>query len=457
MNKKILILIIIFSVVCPALIFLVFDFKTTQDLIKPPKLYGDNAEIQTAFENSLKKREDVLLKYPSEGDYRSAYVMYDVDMDGQQEALVFYTLKSDETVIHINVLDRVDGKWISVSDVTGYGSEVNSITFNDMDNDGSAEIIICWSLYESNTSKVVTVHRTTNEKNRVTGLKTMANESYSYIKLVDLDSDGNTELFLSQLDSSKDTPRAYAKLLKLIKKDTISVVGEVNLDGSVSGYSSFKIEIDMNGNPTRIYIDANKGENQMITEVVYWNKSTSTLEAPLVDPQTLTNRLTLRTPGIASMDVDGDGIIEIPTETINKEMLATDLGNSNEIKVGITKWCELKDIQLVPKIYSIVNFNDLYTMVVDNKDIDKIVVYNNLKQRKLTIYDKTITGEKGSELFSIITVAVGEWSNNPTKGYSILKRNESLVYAYKIYSTGVSRGITPEQLASNIKIIKQGG
>ncbi|MEG2781348.1 MAG: hypothetical protein RR911_01550 [Oscillospiraceae bacterium] len=457
MNKKIIIALVVVLLICPLLIFLISDFRTTQDLMKPPKLYGNNAEIQTAFEKSIKNSDEVLLKYPSEGDYRSAYVMYDVDLDGNDEALVFYYLKSDESVVHINILDTVNDEWVSVCDLTGYGSEVISISFMDMNNDGKSEVMICWSLYESNSSKVVTIHKTTNRGNKVNSLKTMANESYSYLKMVDLDGDGDTEMFISQLDSSKDTPTAYAKLLKMKKNDTISVVGEVTLDGSVSGYSSLKVETDASGNPTRIFIDANKGENQMITEVVYWNKSTSILEAPFIDKETLTNRLTLRTPGIASMDINDDGIIEIPMAVMNKDISSSDIGNTNEIRMGITKWCDAQGDQLVPKIYSLVNFNDLYIMAIPNEYSESVIAYNNLKQRKVTVFDKTSKGEKGNELYSIITVAVGEWSKHPTKEYSILKRNDSLVYAYNITSSGLAKGITPEKLASNLKIIKQGG
>jgi len=454
MNKKMFIVLIIVSVICPVFILFISRFDTVQDLMKPPRLYGDNEKIQTAFEISLKDSNDLLLKYPSEGEYRSAYVMYDVDMDGQDEAFVFYTLKSDETIVRINILDRVNGEWLSISDTAGYGSEVTSISFVDMNNDGQSEIVIYWSLYESKTSKVVTIHKTTNKGEKITNLKTMANESCSYFKMVDLDSDGNTEMFLSQIDSSNDTPRAYAKLLKIGKGNTISVVGEVNLDGSVSGYSSFKVETDNLGNPPKIYIDANKGENQMITEVVYWNKQTSTLEAPLLDRATLSNLITLRTPGISSMDIDGDGKIEIPTDADKNNNSTSDINNPNEIRVGITQWCEVSDNHLVPKVYSLVNYNDLYILIVDRSDAESVVVYNNLKQRKLTVYKKAADEQNGEELFSIITVAVGDWSNNPKEGYSILKRNDSLVYAYNISTAGTQVGIQPETLASNIKILQ---
>ncbi len=454
MNKKMFIILISVLVICPFIILFISNFYTVQDLMKPPKIYGDDQKIQVAFESSIKNKDNLILKYPSEGDYRSSFVMYDIDNDGQDEVFVFYTLKSDETIVRVNVLDRVDGEWKSVSDFAGYGSEISSISFVDMNNNGHSEIIICWSLYESKTSKVITIHKVVKKDNRVTGLKILSNESCSYFKMVDLDEDGNTEMFLTQLDSSKDSPRAYAKLLKMDNKNSISVVGDVGLDGSVSGYSSFKIETDSSGGPTKIFIDASKGENQMITEVIYWNKEKSNLEAPFFDNETLTNFKTQRTPGIASMDIDDDGKIEIPTDSVKKNNLPLDISGSNEIAVGITQWCVVKNDQLEPKAYSLVNYSDLYILIISDSDADSILAYNNLKQRKLTVYKKTEEGEKGAELFSIITVAIGDWLSNPKEGYSILKRNNSIVYAYNISKDGVKAGIKPETLISNLKIIQ---
>ncbi len=454
MNKKIFIILVAVLIICPFLILFISKFYTVQDLMRPPRIYGDNEKIQTAFENSIKSKENLILKYPTEGDYRSSFVMYDVDMDGQEEVLVFYTLKSDETIVRVNILDKVDGKWKSVSDFAGYGSEISSISFVDMNNDGHNEIVICWNLYESKTSKVVTIHKIMEENGKISGLKTLANESCSYFKMVDLDGDGDTEMFLTQIDSSKDTPKACAKLLKMSKKETVSIVGEVSLDGFVSGYSSFKVEEDSNNGPTKIFIDANKGEHQMITEVVYWDKENSKLVAPFFDNETLTNFRTLRTPGISSMDIDGDGKIEIPTDTVKRNNLALDMSGANEISVGITQWCAVNNDELVPKVNSLVNYSDLYILLIDDSDVDSILAYNNLKQKQLTVYQRTQEGTRGNELFSIITVAVGEWLSNPKENYSILKRNNSIVYAYKITKDGEKAGIKPETLISNIKIIQ---
>lgn len=454
MNKKIFIILVVVLVICPFLIFFISKFYTVQDLMRPPRIYGDNEEIQMAFESSVKGKDNLILKYPSEGDYRSSFVMYDVDNDGQEEVLVFYTLKSDETIVRVNVLDKVDGKWKSVSDFAGYGSEISSISFVDMNNDGQNEIIICWNLYESKTSKVVTIHKLIEKNGVISELQTLANESCSYFKMVDLDGDGKIEMFLTQIDSSKDTPKACAKLLKMNKKNTVSTVGEASLDGLVSGYSSFKLEGNPAGGPTKIFIDANKGEHQMITEVVYWDKENSKLVAPFFDNETLTNFKTSRTPGISSMDIDGDGLIEIPTDTLKRNNTALDISGANEIAVGITQWCVVNNDELVPKLSSLVNYSDLYILLINDSDIDSILAYNNLKQRKLTVYQMTPEGTKGSELYSIITVAVGEWLSNPRENYSILKRNNSIVYAYNITKDGEKAGVKPETLISNIKIMQ---
>ncbi|MFY9379058.1 MAG: hypothetical protein WAP07_02300, partial [Acutalibacteraceae bacterium] len=96
----------------------------------------------------------------------------------------------------------------------------------------------------------------------------------------------------------------------------------------------------------------------------------------------------------------------------------------------------------------------LYILLIDDSDVDSILAYNNLKQRQLTVYQRTQEGTRGNELFSIITVAVGEWLSNPKENYSILKRNNSIVYAYSITKDGEKAGIKPETLISNIKIMQ---
>ena len=81
-----------------------------EELMSPPKLTAEQAEIDSALKQAL--GENVKLKYPKSGDFRSAFVFHDIDGDGEEEAIVFYQLDSSSTT-WLTVMDRTDGQWRS--------------------------------------------------------------------------------------------------------------------------------------------------------------------------------------------------------------------------------------------------------------------------------------------------------------------------------------------------------
>ena len=67
-------------------------FNSAENLIAPPGLTGDNALLQTAFEKAVMDKGEIVLKTPASGKYRSAVCLNDYDSDGDDEAVVFYSL-----------------------------------------------------------------------------------------------------------------------------------------------------------------------------------------------------------------------------------------------------------------------------------------------------------------------------------------------------------------------------
>ena len=66
-----------------------FSFNSAENLIRPPKLSGSDGELQDAFEKAVSEKGEYILRYPSGGEHRSAFVRYDCDKDGNDEAFVF--------------------------------------------------------------------------------------------------------------------------------------------------------------------------------------------------------------------------------------------------------------------------------------------------------------------------------------------------------------------------------
>lgn len=68
-----------------------FRFSSFDNLLRPPKLSGKYQGLQDSFEKSVDK--DYSLIVPENGAFRSAFITYDFDKDGDEEAIVFYTEK----------------------------------------------------------------------------------------------------------------------------------------------------------------------------------------------------------------------------------------------------------------------------------------------------------------------------------------------------------------------------
>ena len=54
------------------------------DLLRPPQLTAEQSDIHNALVSAIGSGRTIKLKYPKRGDYLSAFVMYDLDNDGQQ-------------------------------------------------------------------------------------------------------------------------------------------------------------------------------------------------------------------------------------------------------------------------------------------------------------------------------------------------------------------------------------
>ena len=64
-------------------------FSTSIDgLLSPPKLSLEQEQIYDALRRAA--GSSISLKYPKTGGYLSAFIVSDIDGDGEDEALVFY-------------------------------------------------------------------------------------------------------------------------------------------------------------------------------------------------------------------------------------------------------------------------------------------------------------------------------------------------------------------------------
>ena len=70
------------------------DFFSSENLLKAPRLTGENAALQQAFENAVGK--EISLFTPISGEFRSSYIRTDINNDKNEENGMYYRFLKTE-------------------------------------------------------------------------------------------------------------------------------------------------------------------------------------------------------------------------------------------------------------------------------------------------------------------------------------------------------------------------
>ncbi len=415
---------------CDALMF------NADELLTAPKLEGDMHPVQQALEEAV--NDKITLKYPTLGEYRSAFVMKDIDGDGSNEAFAFYSTTADSTVtMHINVIENIGGQWQSKGDISIVGNGIESVSFADLDGDNKLEIIVGWYIFGT-TEKQVGVY--TYDKNTLTQ---RAIEPYTNFILADLTADKTEDLVIIYLNTTEKM--ASAKLLSLSSKG-ITEVGIAALDGGVNSYAEPVLSTLTDGTPA-LYIDAVKGSG-MLTEIIWYKDGAL---HGIYNSDTPEDSKTYRNGTTQSRDYDGNGVIDIPLS----EILISTEQMADSDKVYYTNWSEFSGKELILRSSAFMNYSDGYSVTVPSQLKQSLLVIRKLESRTRFFYsyDKD---EKlvGGELFRIVTVPLAEYDFEvyAKNGYVPLGKTESLIYFTKVSEeTDI---LTAEYVKSMFAILK---
>lgn len=318
MLKRIL---VVTAIILAAAVFLsgcdALTFNSAENLVRPPKLAGSDGELQAAFEKAVGEKGEYILKYPSSGEYRSAYVRHDCDSDGEDEAFVFYSLKAEEMSVFVYMLDYQDGEWIAVGENPGEGNDVYSIEFCDLNSDGIDEVFIGWRSLDSKANRKLTV-LSSDRTSKNLAYKIIAIETFTAMYTVDIDSDSQQEILLALINSTSDAYTTQARLLKMKESGltdyTVEHIGEIELYSGITAINSMKT--GLSGGRRYVYIDETAGDSYL-TEMLYWDKTNSILaSAFVIDAVSFADCPTSRSLPLVCSDVNRDGELEIPVTTL---------------------------------------------------------------------------------------------------------------------------------------------
>lgn len=339
-----------------------------ENLMRPPKLTVEQSEISQALEGAVGDT-DIKYKYPQSGDYRSSFIFYDLDNDGQNEAIVFYQASSKGSSTWMNVLDNTGSGWYSAFDMAAPGdeAEIDFISFENLTSDTWKNIVIGWTdtYTESNTVIVYTY-----EDNQ---LKNIFEQEYSNISLMDLNQDKKRDIVLLSVDDYSDeaTVSLVCRTNSFTGQPSLSVVSTLQLNSGAIEFAKLTPgKADANTNALFIdsYINNRRSNRTMVTDVIsaYNNDLVNLLD----DENFLLSTGTRRTAEVFCRDIDGDNIIEIPTTA---PLPGYDEDFEGE-RLFLISYCHIGTDELVPVSSGVINTSHRYMVTFPSRWIGNVTV-----------------------------------------------------------------------------------
>ncbi len=448
--KKILSFIVIL-IICLSLSGCEYSIVSVDNLMRPPKLSGENSELQQAFEETLDNPEAVIMKNAISGDNRSSFLFYDLDNDEQSEALVFYSEPSTSEVACCSVFKKVDSDWTKVQTIKGRGEEIYAIDFADVNGDKIFEIIISWT-FSTDNQRAISNSLSYNGNRVLTlysysgnNLTLMKSEYFTKLYIDDFNNDNSEELLLININLANKENRTTARIIEFAEDYSITMDSSLILTNMLEIYN---VVTDSFNGKTRVFIDGLVSENTYITEIVDISHEDFQISLPLYESNVSEKPITIRTSQIFSSDIDNDGIIEIPTlEILNGGTSFSNTG-AEPSSLFLTVWSEFDEEGLKTDFKCLYNVLLNYYYVFPDEWNEKIFASYYVDNSTLKFVCKADDVSE-QELFTLKVFTTTDWEDY-NGDFTKFDEDGVFVYAY-IYNE--SAEFSEEEFVSNFVII----
>lgn len=419
------------ALVCALLLLFCFSgcsggLASDNNILQAPRPDGEVSKIQAALKRA--SVTNYTLKTPKYGEFRSAFVLRDLNGDGKDEAVAFYSTKSGKTeTLHFSVILKKGRRWEVASDTALAGSDIEKVNFGDMNGDGTLEVCIAVSIYGS-PEKRLSVYKISGD----IPVKWYEG-SYSDYLICDMNGDSCDDLVVFTIDTIE---KIASCTLLVSNGSALNRISSVRLD---SGITSIKeiTNTKVDGAPA-LFVDAQNGQSSYFTEIVSFKNGA--LCVPLYEQSRQSSLLTSRYQNLSCRDIDYDGELEIPCMTA----LPTD-GNEQNV-LYLTDWKAYSGGQLRSKELSVISKEQQYKIVIKDMWIGNFSCLS-ANNDGMDFYDYSAKDGLKSCLFQLCAVSSGGYRSDEFRGWFTVQQNYKTVYLAKITAEGTAEGITEKTVS----------
>lgn len=391
-----------------------------RELLRAPKATGDMGEIQMALYRYA--GNGITLKYPRSGENRSAFMLSDLDSDGVEEAVAFYSVPDtgEADAVHVNVIDLIDGEWKSTADVVTVGNAIDKVAVADISGKGEMTLLVGVELF-STIGNQLNLYDYDGKT-----LTQQVQENYTSFMVCDLIGNAGNQLLLFSLNTAD---RISQVKMYTFNGDAIELRGSVNTDGNISGYAQITVGKLSSGLPA-IYIDANKSSVSTVTDVVYYTDGK--LVSPFFDQTIGETQITMRNSTELCADINSDGTTDIPFT----EIFPGYASRSESDRMYMTAWKNFDGSHFSDLIRGDFFYSGGYRLEFPSAWVGNVTLVTDTgnRMRSYRIWDPVMQ-TTGGEILRIRVYDIEDYGRIDTSGIIELARNETTVWAARIVSS----------------------
>lgn len=307
----------IILIIAAALLCMAFSgctvFETdTEALMQPPVFTEKQEKLNAALAEVA--GEGYVLKYPESGEYNSAFIFKDLDNDGTEEAIAFYSFLDEST--RINILKNEGEDWISVYEAAGFYGDINKIDFAEIDDKGPV-LVVEWE-------QDIAVYRYVKER-----LEILYQSNCEGSFITDVDGSGKEDIIVFR---GGNYGRSIVNIV-CCEGEEVLVTDDISVNAEFG-----KIIRAQNGmlgeGENAFFIDAEVYEGIYLTEIITLEDGTAkrrfipdfvelhdkdeeeedSNSMVIVGDDYGKRGILLRDTAVLCMDINADGIMEMPVE-----------------------------------------------------------------------------------------------------------------------------------------------
>ncbi|MFT3951425.1 MAG: hypothetical protein QM689_05650 [Oscillospiraceae bacterium] len=414
-----------------------------EGLLSAPKLSEEQSKIHEALLDRTGR--SITLKYPQNGDNRSAYVIANLDDEPGDEAIVFFeytNIGSGDEGIRMNILDKTgkDGAWESVYEAAGAGTDIDRVIISRLGGNAYPSVIVGYKTMNIE-EKTLEVYNYADKQ-----LTRIGEENYSVLDTMDINNDRYNEIIVIQQDQAESVSQAFMLQLEdgaIVKKNPVQMAaGSSAYTNAVKG----RVTATQRG----LFIDSLTADGQLRTEILYYKYSS--LQNPMAQLPDILLPQTYRESGYYSADIDGDGAVEIPVTSIMRGYEDYE----KDDRLYETSWYAYEDFYRLEKKYTgYYSLSDGWAMMFPSRWKSLVTVTRDSKTGEIVFwkYEGKIS-DNMTELMRVTVCAKSECADYLYDGYQEITTKGQLVYLVKSASAQLdSLVLTLDEVKNNFYVL----